>query len=116
MIDQPQLFDSPPAVVQITKEDRRLTIQKRFEKFHQLNPWVYRRLVTLARDLRKRGHKRMGINMLWELVRWQYYQNSHDPTSGYHLNDHYPSRYARLIMDQEEDLKTAFETRKIQSE
>lgn len=89
------------------------TIQDRFEEFHRLNPWVYDRLVKLARELHGKGMKHLGINMLWEVLRWQYYQQTNDPNSRWHMNDHYPSRYARLIMTNETDLNGIFETRKL---
>ena len=89
------------------------TIQERFEEFHRLNPWVYDRLVKLARELHAKGMKHLGINMLWEVLRWQFYQQTTDPNSRWHMNDHYPSRYARRIMDTEPDLKGVFETRKL---
>ena len=36
-------------------------------------------------------------------------------TSGFKLNDHYTSRYARLIMEREPDLRGIFRTRKLMS-
>lgn len=89
------------------------TIQGRFEEFHRLNPWVYRRLVSLARDLRRKGMQHMGIGMLWEVLRWHYYHQTLDPNSRWALNDHYRSRYSRLIMKQETDLARVFELRQL---
>ncbi len=117
MIDQQQLtFDPPPPVCHLDREDRKLTIQKRFEKFHQLNPWIYKTLVRLARDLKKRDANRFGIKMLWEIVRWQYMLAVIEPSGGYRLNNNYTSRYARLIASQEYDLKDVFETRELKAE
>ena len=91
------------------------SIQDRFEAFHRLNPWVYEHLVRLARQLRQRGHERLGIGMLWEVLRWQVFMGTFDPSSEFKLNDHYRSRYARLIMDQETDLRGAFEIRELKA-
>ncbi len=91
------------------------TIQERFEEFHQANPHVYKRLVTLARQLVRRGHERLAIGMLWEVLRFERAQAS-DPASDWSLNDHYRSRYARLIMARERDLADVFETRKLRSD
>ncbi len=91
------------------------TIEERFEAFHQSNPWVYRRLVELAHQLHRRGRKHLGIGMLWEVLRWSYFLETDDPTSDFKLNDHFRSRYARLIMDSERDLEGIFETRRLRA-
>lgn len=93
-----------------------LTIQAKFEEFDRLNPWVYAKLVAMARELRAKGIKQFGIKMLFEVLRWQYIKATTDPSSGYHLNNVYTSRYARKIMATEQDLKTAFETRILQTD
>lgn len=90
-----------------------MTIQQKFEAFHKLNPNVYAKLCELARQLKKKGHTSLGIGMLWEVIRWQYFMETADPNSGYHLNNIYRSRYARLIQSNEQDLKNIFETRKL---
>lgn len=91
------------------------TIQRRFEEFHEANPWVYVTLVALARDLHRRGHNRMGIGMLWEVLRWQYMRRTVDPNSSFKLNDHYRSRYARMIQAQCPDLADAFQIRTLRA-
>lgn len=106
--------DRPRELVAITGGER-ASIQERFEEFHALNPWVYHRLVVLARDLKRRGRRKLGIGMLWEVLRWQAYAATVDPSSDFKLNDHYRSRYARLIADREPDLADAFETRLLRS-
>lgn len=87
------------------------TIAERFATFHATNPWVYDELVRLARDLHRKGRDRIGIGMLWEVLRWSYWMETDDPTSDFKLNDHFRSRYARLIMERERDLDGIFETR-----
>ena len=47
------------------------TIAQRFAKFHADNPQVYRMLVSLARDLRTRLPRKLGIKMLFEVLRWR---------------------------------------------
>jgi hypothetical protein len=87
------------------------SIEERFEAFHQTNPWVYQALATLARRMLARGHTKLGIGMCWEVLRWEYMIETDDPTSGFRLNDHFRSRYSRLIQSQERDLDGIFETR-----
>jgi len=90
-------------------------LDRAFAKFHAENPGVYRKLVVLARDLRQRGHRRLGIGMLFEVLRWQHYLETVD-VSGYKLNNNHRSRYARLIMDTERDLGDIFALRELADE
>lgn len=91
------------------------TYQERFEDFHRHNPWVYHALVALARGLQQRGHRRVGIKMLFEVLRWQYAMSTVDPSSEFKLNNNYHSRYARLILAQEPDLADIFELRELKA-
>lgn len=91
------------------------SIQEQFEEFHRRNPWVYDTLVELARDLVARGRTRVGIGMLFEVVRWTYYRQTDDAQSEFRLNNNYRSRYARLIMARERDLDGVFELRELRA-
>lgn len=89
------------------------SIDSRFREFHAENPHVYEELVRLARVwVARHGRKRLGIRTLWETMRWNLLIQTNDP-SGFKLNDHYHSRYARLIMQREDDLADVFETRRL---
>lgn len=90
-----------------------MTIQQKFEAFDKANPSVYKRLCELARQLVKKGHKQFGIQILWQQLRWLIYIEANDPNSVFRLDDHYTSRFARKMMENEPDLKGIFETRKI---
>lgn len=92
------------------------TIQKRFEQFHTLNPWVYTSLVGLACDYQDRGYPRIGIGHLTEILRWQRRGNTYDPASDFKLSNDYRSRYARLIMAQEPRLDGFITTRALRTE
>jgi hypothetical protein len=89
-------------------------IQERFEQFDRLNPHIYDILVELARKLRaRRPSRRVGIGMLFEVLRWNYLvQTTGDD---FKLNNNYRSRYARLIEEREPDLRGAFELRELHS-
>jgi hypothetical protein len=94
------------------------TIQEAFEDYHRANPQVYAELVEMARKARAEGAERLAIGMLWEVLRWRHktYLPRRDPSQEvYMLNDHYRSRYARLIMDQEPELDGLFEIRRLRS-
>lgn len=88
-----------------------VTIRSRFRAFHAENPLVYHELVALAKDLRRRGHDRIGIGMLFEVLRWKRMLATRGDE--FKLNNDYRSRYARLIMFREPDLRGIFETRRI---
>lgn len=109
----PTLFDHGLAPVPVAVLDVHESIEASFEAFHEANPWVYRALVELARDMHDRGRGRVGMKMLFEVLRWQHALATVDPSSEFKLNNNYHSRYARLIMDNEPDLAGLFETRKL---
>jgi hypothetical protein len=88
--------------------------EARFREFHANNPEVYKELVDLARTAISKGKKKIGIRMLWEVMRWNRFLVTNDE-SQYKLNDHYHSRYARLIMRQEPDLSSIFELRELKT-
>lgn len=89
------------------------TIQARFEEFDRANPWVYDRLVGMTRGLVERGRRKVGMKMLFEVLRWEYAMSTSDPASDFKLNNNYASRYARQIMDREPDLDEIFDTREL---
>lgn len=117
----PTLFDgSPLDGIRVERpadrrHERGLTIAEQFMAFHRANPWVYEALVDLARDLVRRGRKKVGIGMLFEVLRWHYQRATADAASDFRLNNNYRSRYARLIAMREPDLRRVFETRRLRS-
>ena len=104
----PSLFDTAPLFVAPAPGE---TIEGTFRAFHEANPWVYDALVRLARDMVARGRPRLGIGMLFEVLRWQWQLATTDGASDFKLNNNYRSRFARLIMESEPDLAGVFETR-----
>ena len=107
--DQPELIEPEP-------EASAGSIQEAFERFHELNPSVYRNLLSMAHAMQRRGRKQIGMKMLFELLRWNYYLNTDDPNSKFRLCNNYTSRYSRLISEQEPDLEDVFSFRKLISE
>lgn len=90
------------------------SIQRSFEEFDAANPWVYEALVRLARQARDSGAQKIGIGMLFEVLRWDR-SLSTKSWDGFKLNNNLRSRYARAIMDHEPDLDGFFETRGLRS-
>lgn len=90
------------------------TIDEAWWRFHLAHPEVYRALVALAREALHAGAERIGIGMIYEVVRWQHFMRP-DPDERFKLNNTYRSRYARLIMATEVDLDGIFDTRSLRS-
>ena len=86
---------------------------RRFREFHRDNPNVYRELMQLVHEALRRGRKKIGIKMLWEVVRWNRFLRTNDEK--YKLNNNHHSRYARLIMQKEPGLAGIFDTRELKS-
>jgi hypothetical protein len=105
MIDQLEIdFDLPEV-----QDD---SIPARFARFNAGNPQVYDSLVSLARQFRSRQpDAKLGIAMLYEVLRWNYYMAT-DSEEPYKLSNDFRACYARLIMEQENDLKGIFQTKK----
>lgn len=53
--------------------------------------------------------------MVWERARWEFVMGTDDQSSDFKLNNNYHSRYARLIMEQEDDLDGFFDLRELRS-
>ena len=87
-----------------------LTLEQQFAAFHEANPHVYTALRRLALDAARHGRK-LGIAMLFEVLRWQYAMNTTDQASEFKLNNNYRSFYSRLLMEREPELQDYFETR-----
>lgn len=90
------------------------TIEESFLRFHQENPDVYDQLVAMARKAKVAGKTRIGIKRLWEAMRWE--MDLRAGSEEFALNNNFTSRYARLIMAEQPDLRGLFETRALRSE
>lgn len=87
------------------------TIDERFQAFHAANPHVYDELVRLARRAKRAGATKIGIGMLFEVLRWR--RTMATGGDDFKLNNVLRSRYARTIMECEHDLAGIFETREL---
>ena len=102
---QSELDFTPPL-----PEEKETSIYARFKRFHAANPHVYENLVKLARDFRSKGsnhNRKLGIGMLYEVLRWNYYLTT-EGEEEFKLSNDFRAAYARLIMEQEQDLLDAF--------
>ena len=102
---EPTLFDTPAGP---------RTIDERFWDFHEENPEVFAELCKLALRAKRRGLPHYSMKGLFELVRWHVAMRTRGQEP-FKLNNDFTSRYARLLMDAEPELKGFFETRRIRS-
>lgn len=110
------LFDNYPTVPYPTGHvgpPEGMSIEQAFWVFHYANPQVYAELVMLARRAVRRGVHRIGIGMLFEVLRWRVALRTQGDE--FKLNNNYRSYYARLIMSREPDLVGVFETRRLRA-
>jgi hypothetical protein len=104
---------SPPTAA--PQEDAKRTIQERFEDFHARHPEVYEQIVHYAMMVKRAGHLRYSIDACIQRVRW-HFQFEHSSRFDFKINDHFSSRYARLVMDREPSLEGFFETRGLKAD
>jgi hypothetical protein len=85
-------------------------IEEAFHQFHRENPEVYEELVSLARELKKRGYQKFGIATIYEVARWRSMLRA-GPEGQFKLNNNYRAYYARLMMRNVAELDGIFDTR-----
>ncbi len=92
------------------------SIESRFEAFHARHPDVYDRLLWLAHKAHRAGRTRIGMKMLFEVLRWEWtIAGLPDDAEDWKLNNSYSSRYARLIMADHPQLDGLFEVRELKT-
>lgn len=94
---------------------RTATIQDRFEKFHAENPHILARLEEMTSGWLSHGNDRASIHMLWELLRWQQGTGMFAKGEDFKLNDHFPARYARLMVDRHPEWASVFHLRELRA-
>jgi hypothetical protein len=91
------------------------SIDERFMDFHTAHPEVYREFCRRAEEIRARGHKRYSADVILAIVRWHTDLGSKTPGT-WKCNDHYTSRYARMLMrERPERFAGFFETRELRA-
>lgn len=114
MIDGQRSFDDLPVVphpVGHVGPSPEATIREAFLRFHAENPHVYAELVKLAIRAHSRGVRKIGIGMLFEVLRWGHLM--HTGGDDFKLNNNYRSYYARLILAHHPELDGIFELRRL---
>lgn len=109
---QPSLLDIQP-IAPVPAGPQPLTIDEQFAAFHRANPHVLASLRQLAHERIAAGRTRVGIKMLWELLRDRgcAVVGEHQ----YQLDNRLTSRYARQLIADEPLLAAYIETRSLRS-
>jgi hypothetical protein len=89
------------------------SIQERFESFHALNPWLLTELEKLAQQMLDAGRTRLSIETLVGRIRWDYDIATRGDT--FRVNDHFTSRYVRLMIERNPSWDSVFATRKLRT-
>lgn len=108
----PDIDVMPPLVVRQDKPGQPpTTIQHAFERFDRANPWVAIELRKMSLDLVHKGHTKIGMKMLFEVLRWRVMRSTKDTSSSFKLNNNYTACYSRMLMESEPALEGVFDTR-----
>lgn len=86
------------------------SIEKRFWIYHRDNPNIYNLIVHFAREAKKAGFSQYGISEIFGRIRWHINMETKS-NDGFKISNDLRSRYARLVMKQEPDLKGFFRIR-----
>ena len=70
------------------------TIQKKFERYHELHPDVYQLFLQYARELKVAGCTQYSSDAILHRIRWHKAISGGDD-SGFKINNNFSSRYAR---------------------
>lgn len=93
-----------------------LTTKEKFEVFHAKNPHVLVLLEELTGKMYRLGRKRIGINMLSEVLRYDFYLRTDDPNTEFKMSNSYRPHYARLMIDRHPEWKDLFELNRMKGE
>jgi len=91
------------------------TIEQRFQDFHSANPHVFERIIELLSQVRARGKYRVGMKMIFEVLRWEYFLRTDRPEGEFLLNNDFSSRYSRMVASTRPDLGALLEVRKLRA-
>lgn len=82
-----------------------------FLSYHAANPHIADELERLALDLVNHGHEKIGMGMLFEVLRWHYALSSHT-CEPFKLNNNYRAFYSRMLEHRHEKLVGVFNMRR----
>lgn len=82
--------------------------------FDHDNPWIYHRIVQMARAYKDAGNARGSIAQIFEVLRWE--RETTTNAKQFKLNNSFRAYYARKVMANNPDLDGFFRTRAIDAD
>lgn len=89
------------------------TIDDRFAAFHAEHPEVFDMFRTYANQLRASGWTRYSSDAIQHRIRWHRHVEQGD--RDFKLNDHFTSRYARMLIESDPSFAGFFELRRLKA-
>lgn len=68
-------------------------------QFRQANPAVWEKFVEITNSLVERGHKHLGVELIFNVIRWQTMLETTDDT-GFKINSNYKAAFSRMFMEE----------------
>jgi hypothetical protein len=90
------------------------SIREQFERFDAENPHVYEELMRLVLNAYDAGHRRIGIAMVYETMRYNILMRTL-ARDGFKLNNNYKAYYARKLIADFPQLDGVIETRELRA-
>ena len=90
------------------------SIQGRFEAFHKAHPHVFELFRRFANEMQQVGHAHYSADAIIHRIRWEHDENP-ERDGTFKINDHFSSRYARLLMDSDPRFDGFFELRELKT-
>lgn len=97
------------------KHKRPLTLDERFQAYHEAHPEVFAAFKRLATDLLRRGRQHYGAGAIFEVIRYEQALRGGVDDDGFKINNDYRSRYARKLIAEDPRFANFFELRKLHS-
>ena len=93
---------------------------EKFLDYHRANPEVLVWLTKQSYVMARAGHRNIGINMLFEVLRWSVLGDTthvvgFKMSDGFKVNNNHAPFYARLIMYRHPDLDGVFRTKEAEA-
>jgi hypothetical protein len=88
------------------------TVEQRFQEFHERNPRVYDLLRGLCREARAKGHRHIGIDLLFARYRWERPSVSM-PGEEFKISNDFKPYYARLLMVRHPEFSGLFRLKRL---
>ena len=97
-----------------------MSIQDRFEIFHAANPHIYVLFRRFVREARIAGFNKYSARAIIHRIRWhldvEITPTDDAETHPFKINDHFSSRYARLMVALNPSFEGFFELRELKTE